>query len=140
MIPLQKYMTLRLFAPHKTKIRLEFYPVHPTHNQSTLGRLAQLSYHIVDIFRIRRNIETLLLPYFKRIFPCQDPYHQETQHTFDFCSFNWIHKTDLEILIQHIQNDMPKQTRVNRHFYTLFIIWLSKALQYTDVIMVEGNL
>ena len=86
------------------------------------------------------DAETLLLPYFKRIFPCQDPYHQETQHTFDFCSFNWIHKTDWEILIQHIQNDMPKQTRVNRHFYTLFLIWLSKALQYTDVIMVEGNL
>lgn len=56
MIPLQKYMTLRLFAPHKTKIRLEFYPVHPTHNQSTLGRLAQLPHHFADIFRRRRNI------------------------------------------------------------------------------------
>ena len=108
-------MTLRLFAPHKTKIRLEFYPVNP-HTTSPLWDDWH-SYPI--ILRI---------------------YLQETQHTFDFCSFNWIHKTDWEILIQHIQNDMPKQTRANRHFYTLFLIWLSKALQYTDVIMVEGNL
>lgn len=134
---MQKYMTLRLFAPYKTKIRLEFYPVNP-HTTNPLWDDWH-SYSI--ILRIYlEDAETLLLPYFKRIFPCQDPYHQETQHTFDFCSFNWIHKTDWEILIQHIQNDMPKQTRVNRHFYTLFLIWLSKALQYTDVIMVEGNL
>lgn len=137
MIPLQKYMTLRLFAPHKTKIRLEFYPVHP----HTTNPLWDDWHSYPIILRIYlEDAETLLLPYFKRIFPCQDPYHQEPQHTFDFCSFNWIQKTDWEILIQHIQNDMPKQTRANRHFYTLFIIWLSKALQYTDVIMVEGNL
>ena len=134
---MQKYMTLRLFAPHKTKIRLEFYPVNP----HTTNPLWDDWHSYPIILRIYlEDAETLLLPYFKRIFPCQDPYHQEPQHTFDFCSFNWIHKTDWEILIQHIQNDMPKQTRANRHFYTLFLIWLSKALQYTNVIMVEGNL
>ncbi len=134
---MQKYITLRLYAPHKTKIRLEFCPVNP----HTTNPCWDDWYSYKAILRIYlEDAETLLLPYFKRIFPCQDPYTQEIQHAFDFCSFNWIDKAHWQLLIQYIQNDMPKQTRANRNFYTFFLIWLSNALQYTDVIMVDGNL
>ena len=134
---MQKYMTLRLFAPHKSKICLTFYPVNPNtttptwedwHDYSTALRVYM------------EDAEILLLPYFRNIFPCTNPYTKEVQSAFDFCWDNWIGKTDWQQLITQIQSDLSNQSRPHRDFYAYFFLWLSKALQYTDVIVVEGNL
>lgn len=132
-----KPITLRLFAPCKSKICIQFYPVNP----NTTNPTWEDWHDCPTVLRVYiEDAEPLLLPYFRNIFPCTDPYTKEVQPAFDFCWDNWIGKADWQPLMTQMQNDLPNQPRSYRDFYAYFLLWLSKALQYTDVIVVEGNL
>ena len=47
---------------------------------------------------------------------------------------------DWKIIIQEIENGMDHHPAEEKRFLTSFLEWLKEALQYTNIIVVEGNL
>ena len=90
--------------------------------------------------RIYRQDYELLIPYFSKIYPTKDAFDGTPESVFDVCFDNWIGARDWKIIIQEIENGMDHHPAEEKRFLTSFLEWLKEALQYTNIIVVEGNL
>lgn len=56
------------------------------------------------------------------------------------CFDNWIGKDDWKIIIDEIKKDIDSHSENEKEFFQKFLEWLNEALEYTNIIVVEGNL
>ena len=59
---------------------------------------------------------------------------------FDECFDNWIKQDYWIKIIHNIEVDLINLSKEEQEFLNTFIAWIKEALQYTSVIVVEGNL
>lgn len=60
-------------------------------------------------------------------------WNPQWEECFDMCSSNWLGASDWQKILSEVENDFDK-------FLLSFVKWIREALQYTKIIVVEGNL
>lgn len=134
-----KAVELRLYAPQKEKIFLDFLPLKESDKPDWNPMWEEWHcYH--KRLRIYQQDYDLLLGYFKKIYPTKDAFDGTPQLAFDVCFDNWIGKDDWNIIIHAIQQDIDNHSKIEKQFLLQFLEWLNEALTYTNIIVVEGNL
>lgn len=73
-------------------------------------------------------------------YPTVDAFDGTAAKCFDVCFDNWLGTKDWRIIVSGIENDLENQPPDRREFYSAFLSWIKKALEYTEIIVVEGNL
>ena len=126
-----KAVELRLYAPQKEKIFLDFLPLKESDEENWNPSWEEWHCYYKRL-RIYQQDYNLLLGYFKKIYPTKD--------AFDVCFDNWIGKDDWKIIIDEIQRDIDNHSENEKEFFLKFLEWLNEALEYTNIIVVEGNL
>ena len=135
----QKYLELRLHAPKEEKILLDFNPLSLSQEPDWNPMFEEWHCYRTPL-RIYRQDYELLIPYFSKIYPTKDAFDGTPESVFDVCFDNWIGVEDWKIIIREIENGMDHHPAEEKRFLTSFLEWLKEALQYTNIIVVEGNL
>lgn len=135
----QEYIVLRLYSPKSEKILLDFNPLklsdEPDWNPSWE------EWHCYQApLRIFRQDYELLTHYFNQIYPIKDAFNGTPESVFDVVNDNWIGKNDWLKIISEIEKDLDIFSDDKKTFFTGFLEWLKEALNYTSIIVVEGNL
>jgi len=135
----QKYIELRLNAPESEKILLDFNPLKISEEPD--WNPAWEEWHCYSTpLRIYRQDYELLIEYFNRIYPTKDAFNGTPEPVFDVCFYNWIGKEDWFKVISEIEQELDSVSADKKSFFMDFLKWLKKALNYTSIIVVEGNL
>lgn len=135
----QEYMELRLNAPLGEPIRLDFNPlkVTDTSNSSPSWK----DWHCYrNPLRIYSPDFDILVSYFNKVYPIIDASDNTERDSVDVCFDNWIKQDDWLTIIRDIERDLANLSIEEQKFLNAFIAWIQDALQYTSVIVVEGNL
>ena len=82
----------------------------------------------------------LLVDYFDRIYPTTDAFDGTLEPFFDVTNDNWIGKDDWFRIISGIEQDFDSISDDKKPFFIDFLEWVKEALNYTSIIVVEGNL
>ena len=82
----------------------------------------------------------ILVSYFNQVYPIIDTSDNTERDRFDVCLDNWIKKDYWIKIIHNIEVDLINLSKEEQEFLNTFIAWIKEALQYTSVIVVEGNL
>lgn len=128
----------RLYAQAAEKICLTFSPLHPMAGDNPQWADWH-SYRSVMVVYLS-DYRALLLPYITRLFPLQDPINGAWQETFDECFDNWLDRAHWQQFFALIKPDILNKPNAEQAFYQQVIQWLTSALHYTDIIVVEGNI
>ena len=87
-----------------------------------------------------QDYEILLQKYFDMAYPMADAFDGTAAERFDVCFDNWLGTKDWRIIVSGIENDLENQPSDRKEFYSEFLSWIKKALEYSEIIVVEGNL
>lgn len=90
--------------------------------------------------RIYKQGYELLIDYFNRVYPTKDAFDVTPEPVFDVVYYNWIGKDDWIKIISEIEQDLNIMSDDIKPFFIDFLKWLKEALNYTSIIVVEGNL
>lgn len=132
----QEFRVLRLYAPENEKIFLGFEPLKISDREPMWEE-----WHCYAVpLRIFKQDYELLIRYFNRVFPVNDPIDGNVLPFFDVCSDNWIGGEDWLKIICEIEEDLGNVPDNEKTFFWGFINWLREALEHTSVIVAEGNL
>ena len=133
-------MIFRCYSKSEEKICLEFYPCKNSGENITFEEWH--SKKPLTIFF--SDYRALLLDCLCEIYPLKDPTNNEIVDAFDECFTNWIGKEDWKSVIEKINAKINRSnnraTKLEKEFYTNFIEWIEKELEWADLIVVEGNL
>ncbi|MDE5802453.1 MAG: BdrN protein [Lachnospiraceae bacterium] len=135
----QKYIELRLYAPQNEKIVLDFNPLKVSGEPDWNPAWEEWHCYAAPL-RIYKQDYELLLDYFNKIYPTKDAFDGTMEPAFDVCSYNWIGRDDWFKVISEVEQDLENISDDKKPFFTDFLEWLRKALNYTSIIVVEGNL
>lgn len=135
----QQYIKLRLYAPNKEKILLDFNPLKISNDAGWKPEWEDWHCYAAPL-RIYMQDYELLLEYFNRVYPIKDAYSGTVEPAFDACFYNWIEKDDWLKIISEIEQDLGNISDNEKPFFIAFLEWLREALNHTSVIVVEGNL
>ncbi len=135
----QEYIVLRLYSPEDEKILLDFHPLKES-SEINWNPMPEEWHCYHKPLRIYRQDYKLLLDYFNKIYPTKDAFDGTPEPVFDLCFDNWIGKEDWNIIIQAIKKDIANHQEKEKMFLQSFVQWLEEALEYTNIIVVEGNL
>lgn len=135
----QQYINLRLYAPNKEKILLDFNPLKISADAGWKPEWEDWHCYAAPL-RIYMQDYELLLEYFNRVYPIKDAYGGTVEPAFDVCFYNWIEKDDWLKIISEIEQDLGNISDNEKPFFIAFLEWLREALNHTSVIVVEGNL
>lgn len=118
-------MILRCFSTPEEKIRLTFYSCD---EKADPGDYYVTCDHPLTVYKT--DYTKLLLPYL-----------QYAQPDFDECLDNWIPEGKWRGLIQQMEAGMDSVQFDDTvfDFYSKFIVWITKALEHDNMIVVEGN-
>lgn len=127
----------RLYAPLKEKICLQFLPLKPVECDPKWE-----DWHCYrSVLRLYwEDCQKLLMPYFDRLFPLDDPITGKSQDHFDPCFDNWIGEQAWRQWLAFIKEDLPQKTPQEQEVYQEILEWVEQVLKHTGVIVVEGNL
>lgn len=135
----QKYLELRLHATKTEMILLDFNPLRPSQESDWNPKWEEWHCYQTPL-RIYRQDYELLIPYFSKIYPTTDAFDGTPEPVFDVCFDNWIGARDWKRILQEIEKGMENHSTEEKEFLISFIEWVKEALQYTEIIVVEGNL
>lgn len=135
----QEYVELRLHSPKGEKICLDFNPLRIS-DAPDWNPMPEEWHCYTSPLTIYQQDWELLLGYFKKIYPIKDAFDGTLELAFDVCFDNWIGKNDWFRIIKEIEQDLPHVDDDTKIFLTDFLEWIKKALKYTSIIVVEGNL
>lgn len=93
-----------------------------------------------DPLRVYSPDFDILVSYFNQMYPIIDASDNTERDRFDVCFDNWIEQDDWIKIIHNIEVDLINLSKEEQEFLNTFIAWIKEALQYTSVIVVEGNL
>ena len=93
-----------------------------------------------DPLRVYSPDFDILVSYFNQVYPIIDASDNTERDRFDVCFDNWIKKDYWIKIIHNIEVDLINLSKEEKEFLNTFIAWITDALQYTSVIVVEGNL
>ena len=93
-----------------------------------------------DPLRVYSPDFDILVSYFNQVYPIIDASDNTERDRFDVCFDNWIKQDYLIKIIHNIEVDLINLSKEEQEFLNTFIAWIKEALQYTSVIVVEGNL
>lgn len=135
----QEYIELRLYAPKSEKILLDFNPLKISDEPD--WNPAWEEWHCYHTpLRIYKQDYELLIDYFNGIYPTKDAFDGTPEPFFDVTSYNWISKDDWLKVISGIEQDLDSIFDDKKPFFIDFLEWVKEALNYTSIIIVEGNL
>ena len=135
----QEYIELRFNARLGEHIRLDFNPL------KTL-EIADVSPSWKDWHCYREPLRVyspdfdILVSYFNKVYPLIDASDNCERDSFDVCFDNWIKQDDWIKIIHNIEVDLINLRKDEQEFLKIYIAWIKEALQYTSIIVVEGNL
>lgn len=135
----QEYMELRLYAPKKEKILLNFNPLKPSNEPDWNPAWEEWHCYRTPL-RIYKQDYELLVDYFNRIYPIKDAFNGVPDSFFDVTNDNWIGKDDWLRIISEIEQDLDSIHDDKKSFFKDFLEWVKEALNHTSIIVVEGNL
>lgn len=135
----QVYLELRLYSPENEKIRLDFNPLKISDEPDWDPAWQEWHCYRTPL-RIYRQDYELLIEYFNRVYPTKDAFDGTPEPVFDVIFHNWIGKDDWLKIISEIEQDLDNISDDKRTFFINFLEWLKEALNYTSIIVVEGNL
>lgn len=135
----QVYKELRLYAPENERIRLDFNPLRISDEADWNPRWEEWHCYCEPL-RIYKQDYELLLEYFNKVYPIKDAFDGTTVSAFDVCFDNWIGEGKWRQIICEIEKDMDDFSDGEKAFFQNLIAWLTTALKYTAIIVVEGNL
>ena len=133
-------MVFRCYSKVEEKICLKFFPCKNVGENITWEKRHEKK----ELTIFLTDYSQLLLEYICGIYPIKDPTNNETLESFDECFDNWIGKNDWERIIEKIKtkinenNNRPE--KMEKEFYENFIEWIEKELEWSDIIVVDGNL
>ena len=134
----QEYIELRLYAPKSEKILLDFNPLKLSDEPD--WNPAWEEWHCYHTpLRIYKQDYELLVDYFNRIYPIKDAFDGTFEPFFDVTNDNWIGKDDWFKVISEIEQDLDSISDDKKLFFIDFLEWVKEALNYTSIIVVEGN-
>lgn len=134
----RKPYVLRLRAPRKEKIFLDFEPLKITRGADGEAVFEEYCYPMP--LRIFRQDYELLTGYINMIYPTRDAVDGRGVTSLDLCFYNRIGKGDWLKIISCIKYDINGFPEGEKEFFRKIIRWLEEALEVTDIIEVEGNL
>ncbi len=135
----QTYKELRLYASEHERIRLDFNPLRISDEPNWNPKWEE--WHCYgEPLRIYKQDYELLLEYFDKVYPIKDAFDGTMVSGFDVCFDNWIGEENWQQIISEIEKDMNDFSYREKAFFHNFITWLTAALKYTTIIVVEGNL
>lgn len=135
----QEYIVLRMYAPKDEKILLHFNPLKLSDEPN--WNPAWEEWHCYSApLRIYKQDYELLIDYFNRIYPIKDAFNGIPDPFFDVTNDNWIGKDDWFRIISGIEQDLDNISDDKKAFFIHFLEWIKEALNYTSIIVVEGNL
>ncbi len=73
------------------------------------------------------------------MYPTKDAFDGTPEPCLDVCFGNWLGIDDWMKVISGIENDLNSFQSDRKQFYTEFLGWIKEALNYTTIIVVEGN-
>lgn len=135
----QEYIELRFNARLGEHIRLDFNPL------KTL-EIADVSPSWKDWHCYREPLRVyspdfdILVSYFNKVYPLIDASDNCERDSFDVCFDNWIKQDDWIKILHNIEVDLINLRKDEQEFLKIYIAWIKEALQYTSIIVVEGNL
>ena len=129
----------RLYAPKSEKICLTFNPLKMSQKTDWNPQWEEWHCYRNPLVIYRQDYEKLLLSYFERLYPTKDAFSGETEPHFDVCFDNWVGKEDWEKFISGIEGEFNTFAEEEKTFYEELINWIKMALEYTSIIVVEGN-
>lgn len=135
----QKYIELRLYAPKDEKILLDFNPLKISNKPDWNPAWEEWHCYAMPL-RIYKQDYELLLDYFSKIYPIKDAFDGTIAPVFDVCFDNWIGKDDWFKVISEVEQDLENVSYDKKSFFIDILEWLKEALNYTSIIVVEGNL
>ena len=135
----QNYTVLRLYAPKKERILLDFNPLKMS-EEHEFDPMYEEWHCYKNPLRIYSQDYEMLVGYFSAIYPTKDALNGTPEYAFDFCFDNWIGRENWKIIINEIEKDLDNHSEDEKNFLLSFLKWLKEALKYTDIIVVEGNL
>lgn len=135
----QKEIELRLYAPKSEKIRLDFNPLKLSDIPDWNPAWEEWHAYVSPLVVYEQDYTMLLMDYFNIIYPTKDAFDGTPEFCFDICFDNWIGADDWKKIITEIQKDFGGFEPDRKRFYADFLNWLEEALNYTDIIVVEGN-
>ncbi len=135
----QKYIELRLYAPKSEKILLNFNPLKMS-NESDWNPKWEEWHCYATPLRIYKQDYELLLDYLNKAYPLKDAFKGINEAVFDVCFDNWIGKDAWLRIISGIEQDLENISDAEKPFFISFLDWIREALNYTTIIVVEGNL
>ena len=135
----QEYIELRLNAPLGEHIRLDFNPLKITDISDSSSSWKDWHCYRQPL-RVYSPDFDVLVSYFNKAYPVIDASDNTERDSFDVCFDNWIKQDDWLTIIRDIERDLANLSIEEQKFLNAFIAWIQDALQYTSVIVVEGNL
>ncbi len=135
----QKYKELRLYTPKSENIFLDFNPLRFSDKPDWEPTWEEWHCYPAPLRIFKQDYE-LLLDYINKVYPTKDAFDGTDLPLFDICSDNWIGKDDWIKIICGIEQDMGNIPDNEKAFFLDFLKWLTEALIYTSIIVVEGNL
>lgn len=135
----QEYITLRLYAPPREKIKLDFNPLKLSNEPNWNPAWEEWHCYHTPLCIYKQDYE-LLIDYFNRIYPIRDAFDGTLESFFDVTNDNWIGKDDWFRVISGMEQDLDSISDDKKTFFTDFLEWVKEALNYTSIIVVEGNL
>lgn len=135
----QKFIILRLYAPQNEKIFLDFNPLKIS-DEPDWNPMWEEWHCYEEPLRIFQQDYQLLIAYFNKIYSTKNVFDGTNETFFDVCSYNWIGKNDWFHIIFEIEKELGNMSDDEKQFFIDFLEWLKKALNYTSIIVVEGNL
>ena len=134
----QEHIELRLYAPKREKVLLCFNPLKLS-NESDWNPAWEEWHCYRTPLRIYKQDYKFLVDYFNRIYPIKDAFDRTPESFFDVTNDNWIGKEDWIRIISGIEQDLDSISDDKKQFFTDFLQWVKEALNYTSIIVVEGN-
>lgn len=135
----QQYIELKLYAPQNEKILLDFNPLKMSEEPDWNPAWEEWHCYAAPL-RIYKQDYELLIDYFNKIYPIKDAFDGTLESVFDVCFYNWIGKDDWLKIIYEIEQELESISDDKKPFFIDFVEWLREVLNYSSIIVVEGNL
>ncbi|MBD5157582.1 MAG: DUF2087 domain-containing protein [Butyrivibrio sp.] len=136
----QKHIHLRLYSEQSEKICFTFNPLKMSAQPDWNPQWEEWHCYPEPLVVYIQDYEILLQKYFDMAYPTVDAFDGTAAERFDVCFDNWLGTKDWRIIVSGIENDLENQPPDRKEFYSDFLSWIKKVLEYSEIIVVEGNL
>lgn len=136
----QRYIDLKLYSKPEELICITFNPLKMSDKPHWNPQWEEWNCYSTPLRIYFQDYKILLEKYFNKIYPTKDAFDGTPEECFDMCSSNWLGASDWQKILSEVENDFDKMANEEKQFLLSFVKWIREALQYTKIIVVEGNL